>query len=289
MRIGLGTAQLGLNYGITNDDKKVNSESLRKIINLARGSHIKYIDTAISYGDSEIKLGKNKIDDFYLISKLPKIPVEKENVGIWINDQVDESLKRLGVKTLYALLLHDTSQLFDELIGGEIDKALNKLKEQGKIKKFGVSAYDPKELQNILKKFSPEIVQLPMNVFDNRFQDHDCLKIMKDKNIEIHSRSAFLQGLLLLNKENLPNQFKKWKSLFEKWQKWLEFNNISAVEACLGHCLSFKEVDCVVVGVDSFMHFNEVIELANRKAKVNYPLDFSSKDIDLINPLNWEI
>jgi len=289
LRIGLGTAQLGLNYGITNDDKKVNSESLSKIINLARGSHIKYIDTAISYGDSEIKLGKNKIDDFYLISKLPKIPVEKENVGIWINDQVDESLKRLGVKTLYALLLHDTSQLFDELIGGEIDKALNKLKEQGKIKKFGVSAYDPKELQNILKKFSPEIVQLPMNVFDNRFQDHDCLKIMKDKNIEIHSRSAFLQGLLLLNKENLPNQFKKWKSLFEKWQKWLEFNNISAVEACLGHCLSFKEVDCVVVGVDSFMHFNEVIELANRKAKVNYPLDFSSKDIDLINPLNWEI
>ena len=289
MRIGIGTAQLGLNYGITNDDKKVNSESLSKIINLARGSHIKYIDTAISYGDSEIKLGKNKIDDFYLISKLPKIPVEKENVGIWINDQVDESLKRLGVKTLYALLLHDTSQLFDELIGGEIDKALNKLKEQGKIKKFGVSAYDPKELQNILKKFSPEIVQLPMNVFDNRFQDHDCLKIMKDKNIEIHSRSAFLQGLLLLNKENLPNQFKKWKSLFEKWQKWLEFNNISAVEACLGHCLSFKEVDCVVVGVDSFIHFNEVIELANRKAKVNYPLDFSSKDIDLINPLNWEI
>lgn len=289
MRIGLGTAQLGLNYGITNDDKKVNSESLSKIINLARGSHIKYIDTAISYGDSEIKLGKNKIDDFYLISKLPKIPVEKENVGIWINDQVDESLKRLGVETLYALLLHDTSQLFDELIGGEIDKALNKLKEQGKIKKFGVSAYDPKELQNILKKFSPEIVQLPMNVFDNRFQDHDCLKIMKDKNIEIHSRSAFLQGLLLLNKENLPNQFKKWKSLFEKWQMWLEFNNISAVEACLGHCLSFKEVDCVVVGVDSFMHFNEVIELANRKAKVNYPLDFSSKDIDLINPLNWEI
>jgi len=289
LRIGLGTAQLGLNYGITNDDKKVNSESLSKIINLARGSNIKYIDTAISYGDSEIKLGKNKIDDFYLISKLPKIPVEKENVGIWINDQVDESLKRLGVKTLYALLLHDTSQLFDELIGGEIDKALNKLKEQGKIKKFGVSAYDPKELQNILKKFSPEIVQLPMNVFDNRFQDHDCLKIMKDKNIEIHSRSAFLQGLLLLNKENLPNQFKKWKSLFEKWQKWLEFNNISAVEACLGHCLSFKEVDCVVVGVDSFMHFNEVIELANRKAKVNYPLDFSSKDIDLINPLNWEI
>ena len=289
MRIGLGTAQLGLNYGITNDDKKVNSESLSKIINLARGSHIKYIDTAISYGDSEIKLGKNKIDDFYLISKLPKIPVEKENVGIWINDQVDESLKRLGVETLYALLLHDTSQLFDEFIGDEIDKALNKLKEQGKIKKFGVSAYDPKELQNILKKFSPEIVQLPMNVFDNRFQDHDCLKIMKDKNIEIHSRSAFLQGLLLLNKENLPNQFKKWKSLFEKWQKWLEFNNISAVEACLGHCLSFKEVDCVVVGVDSFMHFNEVIELANRKAKVNYPLDFSSKDIDLINPLNWEI
>jgi len=289
LRIGLGTAQLGLNYGITNDDKKVNSESLSKIINLARGSHIKYIDTAISYGDSEIKLGKNNIDDFYLISKLPKIPVEKENVGIWINDQVDESLKRLGVETLYALLLHDTSQLFDESIGGEIDKALNKLKEQGKIKKFGVSAYDPKELLNILKKFSPEIVQLPMNVFDNRFQDHDCLKIMKDKNIEIHSRSAFLQGLLLLKKENLPNQFKKWKSLFEKWQTWLEFNNISAVEACLGHCLSFKEVDCVVVGVDSFMHFNEVIELANRKAKVNYPLDFSSKDINLINPLNWEI
>ena len=289
MRIGLGTAQLGLNYGITNDDKKVNPESLSKIINLARDSHIKYIDTAISYGDSEIKLGKNRIDDFYLISKLPKVPVEKENVGIWINDQVNESLKRLGVETLYALLLHDTSQLFDDSIGVEIDKALNKLKEQGKIKKFGVSAYSPKELKNILKKFSPEIVQLPMNVFDNRFQEHDCLKIMKDKNIEIHSRSAFLQGLLLLNKENLPKQFKKWNSLFEKWQSWLKFNNISAIEACLGHCLSFKEIDCVVVGVDSFIHFNEVIDLANTKAKVNYPLDFSFKDIDLINPLNWKI
>jgi len=289
LRIGLGTAQLGLNYGITNDDKKVNPESLSKIINLARDSHIKYIDTAISYGDSEIKLGKNRIDDFYLISKLPKVPVEKENVGIWINDQVNESLKRLGVETLYALLLHDTSQLFDDSIGVEIDKALNKLKEQGKIKKFGVSAYSPKELKNILKKFSPEIVQLPMNVFDNRFQEHDCLKIMKDKNIEIHSRSAFLQGLLLLNKENLPKQFKKWNSLFEKCQSWLKFNNISAIEACLGHCLSFKEIDCVVVGVDSFIHFNEVIDLANTKAKVNYPLDFSFKDIDLINPLNWKM
>ena len=81
-------------------------------------------------------------------------------------------------------------------------KELIKLKKE-KLLKVGFSIYTIKDLTLVLSNFKVDIIQCPINIFDKRFEKSGLLK--KKKNIELHARSIFLQGLLLQNTKNIPN------------------------------------------------------------------------------------
>ena len=286
-KLALGTVQFGMKYGIANDSNVFPQSEIKEILKLAALKNINTIDTAIAYGSSEENLGKEKLDPFNVITKLQSLPDDKRNISLWVKKEINSSLERLNQKKVYGVLLHNTKDLCG-VHGNAIYDALLELKENNLISKIGVSIYSPDELDEVIPKFKIDIVQSPFNVFDTRLQNSGWMEELHNMNIKIHTRSTFLQGLLLMQEEKIPSKFSKWKSLFNSWNEEIANKNITKMEACLQFACSFKEIDRVIFGVDNLKQFKEVIgyDFLN---DLNNLTTFSSTDESLINPSNWNI
>jgi aryl-alcohol dehydrogenase-like predicted oxidoreductase len=284
-RLALGTVQFGLPYGIANQTGQVSRRQAKAMLQIAAANDIDTLDTAIAYGDSEKCLGEVGTQDFKLITKLPALPDNCTDVGGWVREQVATSLAKLGVHAVYGLLLHRPEQLLG-VNRSELYKALQDLKVGGQVQKWGVSIYSPKELEAISERYSLDLVQAPFNLVDRRLQITGWLQRLKGRGVEIHTRSTFLQGLLLMSPEVVPERFAPWDGLWAKWHGWLAHHDVSAVQACLAFPLSFPEIDRVVVGADSVDQLRQIIDAARNTPPVDLP-DLHCEDENLINPAHW--
>lgn len=284
-RLALGTVQFGLAYGIANQTGQITHSAAKNMLQLAREKGIDTLDTAIAYGESEACLGAAGVQGFKLVTKLPAIPDSCRNVNSWVHDQIESSLDRLGASFVYGLLLHRSDQLLKNS-GEALYEALNDLKKAGLVQKIGVSIYAPSELDALIPRFRFDLVQAPFNLVDRRLFQSGWLQRLKQEDVEIHTRSAFLQGLLLMPAHTLPPKFTPWHQLWDSWHKWLASHSLSAVDACLAYPLSFTEVDRVVIGADYPAQLQQIIDAAQRNIAVALP-DLSCEDENLINPANW--
>ena len=280
----LGTAQFGLDYGITNHNGKVEFNEISKIVDLALKSGINMVDTAKNYGDSENLL--SKFQNFKVVTKinLKQISGEKAKPGFLI-DAIKESLINLRRNRIDALLIHDTGSLLDRndsLISEEIAVA----KKKGLVHKFGVSLYDPFELYEVIDKVDMDIVQLPFNIFDQRFLNSGCLKYLNERNIEVHARSLFLQGALLSSKT--PNVLKNWESHFDRLRKRCATLKVSLLEYCVCFAISnLYSGSSIVIGVTSTKELKDIIEVMCSKMHDERWQELSSSDLRLIDPRKW--
>jgi aryl-alcohol dehydrogenase-like predicted oxidoreductase len=287
LKLALGTVQFGLPYGISNQSGQVSRESGKAIIALAKSSGIDTLDTAIAYGESEACLGDLGIDGFKVITKLPSLPENTPNVDSWVHDQMQASLQRLNVKSVYALLLHRPGDLRG-FKGDILGQSLERLKSSGIVQKIGVSIYASSELDYIVDNLSIDIVQAPFNLIDRRLHSSGWLQRLYDSGIEVHARSAFLQGLLLISPTSVPEKFKHWLPLLSNWHHWLSINHVSAADACIGFVQSFPQIARVVVGVDNLEQLQQLIIASKLDLRSDWPL-ISSDDEHLINPSNWSV
>lgn len=142
MKLALGTVQFGLEYGVANVVGRPDFHNAASVINLARKLGMDTLDTAIAYGDSESLLGRVGVQDWRVVSKLPAIPENCPNISSWVRQQIQDSLSRLGVSSIYGLLLHCPSQLLEKT-GSALFDAVSKLKADGLVSKIGISVYGP--------------------------------------------------------------------------------------------------------------------------------------------------
>ena len=285
-KLALGTAQFGSKYGIANNRGQVKFTEVEQILKLAKNSNIDLIDTAIGYGNSEKVLGKIGVKDFKLVSKLIDLPHNCEDVNRWVEEKVEISLKLLGIQSLYGLLVHSSKNLLDNS-GKKLIKALNNLKINGLVKKIGISIYDPIELDQVMHLNKFDIIQAPLNIIDRRLEVSGWLSRLSKSGVEVHTRSTFLQGLLLMKQNKIPKKFNKWQSILDQWSIELEKNSLNAIEECLSYPLSLPEVSRIVVGVDNFSQFKKLIEKFNlKKSKKDWSFMISDDQM-LINPYNW--
>ncbi len=284
-KLALGTAQFGFPYGIANQQGQVNRVDAKAMLEFAFLHGIDTLDTAIAYGESETCLGEVGTQGFRIITKLPSLPENCSDLGCWVREQVSVSLARLEVSSVYGLLLHCPEQLLGDN-GKKLYRVLLALKDRGNVQKVGISIYGPNELQQLNKRFHFDLVQAPFNLIDQRLSKSGWLQRLKDDNVEIHTRSAFLQGLLLMPQQSIPTKFTPWNELWEKWYKWLSDQNVSAVQACLAFPLSFPEIDRVIVGADSVNQLQQILEAASTATDIPFP-NISCDDEDLINPSRW--
>ncbi len=284
-RIALGTVQFGLPYGIANQDGQVTRPVAKAMLQLAANKGIDTLDTAIAYGESESCLGEVGAQGFRLVTKLPAVPDGQGDVGGWLREQAVASLSRLGAHSVYGLLLHRPEQLLGA-DGKVLLKALQNFKDAGLVQKVGVSIYAPDELDKLISQFKFDLVQAPFNLVDRRLFVSGWLQRLKDEGVEIHTRSAFLQGLLLMPQSAIPKKFAPWAGLWSKWHDWLAHHSVTAVQACLAYPLAFPEIDRVVVGADSVGQLEQIINAARATMPGDLP-DLCCEDESLINPARW--
>lgn len=285
-KIALGTVQFGMTYGISNQSGIVSPEEIKSILKTAAQYGIDTLDTAINYKDSESKLGQTNVTNFRVITKIPKLPNQLEDTESWIVNHLQSSFQRLKIQNLYGLLLHSPEDLLG-INGSKIYKALRSLKDSGKISKIGISINSFDTLEKILDAYKFDLIQSPFNLIDRRLLNTGFLYRLKDENYEVHTRSAFLQGLLLMNECNRPVQFSKWNALWNEASKWCSNNSVSLLQSAIHFPLSFAEIDRVVVGIENTEQLIEILQAAFSDKNIKSFPEIVCEDLELINPSKW--
>lgn len=288
-KLGLGTVQWGLPYGISNKEGQTSLQEVHLILNEARRLGIKLLDTAPLYGTAESILGKNDLTKFKVITKTPSFNSSNSNeekVNL-LSSTFYESLKNLSVSNIYGLLVHHANDILNDP-DGHLISFLKELQFNGFVEKLGVSIYDGQQLDAILKVFKPDIVQLPLNVLDQRLVISGHIDKLKNLGVEIHVRSVFLQGLLLTPIDQINNYFSPIHSLLVQWHKAAAEQGLLPVQAALSYVRDMTEVDTVLVGVENLKQLQE----CHRDFSINKtfnPSGLSCNDPKFVNPSLWKV
>ena len=293
MELGLGTVQFGLDYGVSNRAGKPSLQEISEIFSRADELAYKIIDTAPSYGNSENVIGQCLPENhlFQIVTKTPHIgsSVITELDCDRVKSVFFKSLKSLIQQSLYGLLVHNVSDVLVEH-GCSIMQILESFKKQGLVKKIGVSIYSCEQIEEVLKRYEIDLIQIPINLLDQRLVNSGILSVLKAKDIEIHARSIFLQGLLLMHENDLNPYFNSIKSSMLKYRKFLEHHELSPLAGALAFINNVREIDCGILGTCSVIELQEQYD-ALRRVK-NLDINFSSfscSDEKILNPSLWQL
>lgn len=284
-KLALGCAQFGLAYGVASSGGRVSATAAQAILEHALLSGMDTLDTAIAYGDSESVLGALGVEAWKVVTKIPAVPDGCSDIDCWVRGQVQESLHRLGLTRLYGLLLHRPGQLL-ESTGPALHATLHSLKAEGLVSKIGVSVYGPSELDVLFGKYTFDLVQAPLNILDRRLVESGWADRLKSAGVEIHARSLFLQGLLLMPAEMRPQKFERWADIWVEWQDWLKATGLSPLQACLRYATALECIDRAVVGVDTVWQLKQIVGAIDCILP-SMPEFQPLQDDRLINPSNW--
>jgi aryl-alcohol dehydrogenase-like predicted oxidoreductase len=289
-QIALGTANFGLPYGVKNR-RKLPTDEVELMLRTCRAVGVTTVDTAVGYGESQRVLGEMGCRDLDCITKLPGLPAQLDDVLGWVRSQVAHALVDLRQDRLYGLLLHRPRELLGPH-GPELSNALRAVQQEFEIEKIGVSVYEPLELLECWKVLRYDLVQLPCNVFDQRFSSATTLAHLKSHNIEVHARSVFLQGLLLMETSSRPTYFNPWTHVFKAWQDLARSTDKSPLELSLAFASEQSFVNKWVIGVDSN---GQLLEILNTGESVEGPKSscdwsaFKDLPLELISPAQWSL
>jgi len=254
----LGTAQLGMPYGISNKTGQPVQNMATTIIKEAWNSSIRDFDTAQGYGTSEQVLGKafNSLgisDSVNVITKFdPKLDhLNAESLSL----ALDKSLQRLGVSSLYGIFLHREELL--NLWDKGLAEVLNSFVLSGKVKHIGVSVYSPEKAIQALNTDDIDMVQLPTNILDRRFETAGVFRLAEEKRKKIYIRSIFLQGLLLMDIKEIPEKMLFAKPVLEKLESLCQDVGLLRQEIALGYLKAEMKNSKIVFGADNPQHVKE--------------------------------
>ena len=225
--------------------------------------------------------------------KIDRCPFCRNIINVEINNNDVEllrkdfyhSLEGLKQDRVYGVLMHNADDLL-KTGSQQLFNQLEKFKQEKKIAKIGVSVYDHNQLKSILENYNIDLVQLPFNILDKRLIDSGMLSTLQKRGIEVHARSVFLQGLLLMSEQSRPKKFKRWDALWKIWSDWLGDNQITALEAATRYATSIPEISKVLVGVDTKEQLKEII-VASDGFLPSIPTELYTNDVNLLNPSNW--
>ena len=261
----LGTVQFGMKYGINNQigRQPARGESF-EMLDYAVDHGIDTIDTAAAYGEAEEIIGsylrvRGKKHKLKVISKLrPNVIEGRKPAEKIVTEECKNSLHRLSVEQLDGYLLHTPEYIYQE----EVLAALVGLKKEGYIKNIGVSIYDLKEGCAAIDTGVVDYIQLPYSILDQRGIKEGFITAAKSAGIKIFTRSAFLQGLFMMEPGSVPKHLQKAVPYLEKIEKILEQYEADKISAILQFVKQEKQIDYLVFGVEKI----EQLEEDSRKA-----------------------
>lgn len=291
-RLVLGTAQIGMPYGIANRNGKPDGLTAQKILKTAWEAGITEFDTAQGYGNSEGIIGqfiqRYRIQDrVKIISKVhPQINLFKKEQ---LEESIIKSLEVLGIQQLYGLLLH-REDLLDQWEKG-LSESLQMVQEKGYVKHVGISCYSPEKGLQALTKNEVKIIQVPVNLLDHRFLVSPfCNQAVKLK-IKVYARSIFLQGLFFLTSDDIKSRMKFAEPVINRLSDLIKNHNVSIKDIALGFVKKILPEAKVLFGAET------VDQVKQNIASWQKPLDkelcqkiminFNKVSERIINPVLW--
>lgn len=263
MELCLGTVQFGMDYGITGHRRPPADYAIR-CLDYATQNGITAIDTATAYGTAEEVAGaflaKKTVprDRLFISTKfLPNRlddcqPDQYEQI---IREELQKSLRTLHLDYVDAYLLHSARYAFVS----EILKALSMMQQEGLARKVGVSVYDPEEAKACFASPYVDFIQAPYSIFDHRMKESGVLDATNRGDCEIDTRSAFLQGLILMDEEQAPPFLAEAKPILRKITGICEDAGVSRIALAMAYVKRETSISHLVFGVDTFEQLVEDI------------------------------
>ncbi len=282
-KLALGTVQFGLTYGVAGRGEPVPENEVREILEDAAARGIDTLDTAPAYGNIEERLAQLSAGlPFRILSKIRAIPAEMRphEAASFALQSASQSLERLG-PALTGIFLHKATDWAGDRGKAIADRLITWAVEKGI--RIGLSCYSPDELLGLAKERPIALAQLPGNAFDQR------LKAVPAENltgIEIHIRSAFLQGLLLMPSTQAAHRIPAAREALVGWENYYRRKNLTPLESALSIVKSFTGVNNIVVGVDNLRHWKE-ISTTWTKVTACSAEGFACNNLDIIDPRKW--
>ena len=292
MLLGLGTAQFGMSYGVVNKAGQVQESEVARILEHARASgRIQVLDTAPAYGSSETTLGKllRPDDAFLLITKIPRIgtpSISSEDIDRSMS-AFHDSLATLGRKRVYGVLVHESRDLLAPH-GERLWQHLESLRTEGYCEKLGVSVYTPEQASALVERHRIDLIQLPLNVLNQRFIASGQLRALKHSGVEIHVRSIFLQGILLCEPDEIPPSLAALRPDVQAFRRRASELGLTPAEAALAFLKQFSEIDHVIAGVCDLAQLTDLEQAFEAELPVGHELHLlAHSDPSLTDPSQW--
>ena len=286
----LGTVQFGLNYGINNTIGKMSEDKVFELLENAYDLGVKILDTAEAYGNAHSVISnfhKQSKKRFNIISKYSS---SNFDYPIDLVERIQVHCSNFNVNYLEGYMFHSYNDFKMNI--NKDPNVLDNIKNSGLVKKIGVSVYSNDEIEDLLNFKNINLIQLPFNLFDNEYQRKEILEKAKKRNIEIHTRSAFLQGLFFKDVNTLHKNLLPLKKDLSDLILLSKKSNISLAELALNYPLSKSYIDKVLIGVDSLEQLKYNIKVTENKFdKLIYEkVDcIQIENTKLLNPSNWKI
>jgi len=292
-RLGVGTVQFGLDYGVANTEGQTSPAEAATILRTAQQAGIHLLDTAAAYGYSEEVLGRitGKQETFDIVTKT--LPVKRDNIRPGDVDDIrirfEASLAHLNREKVYGLLVHEANNLLSA--GGDrLFALLEEFKSHGLVSKIGASVYTGDQIDRIMERYPVDMVQLPINIFDQRLIAGGQLTRLRENGIEIHARSVFLQGLLLMPPDTLHPYFKEVKEHITAFHDYCRRTESPPLRTALAFVLNRPEIDHVIVGVCNHAQLSEIIEAVEQWRSIPEDMDrFAIHEEKIVNPSLWKV
>ncbi len=291
-RLVLGTVQLGMNYGVANRTGRPDAEEARAIVAAAWEGGIRTFDTAQGYGDSESVLGTalrglGIAGEARVITKLD--PALDPSDGTEVVRSVERSLRQLGIGKLHGLMLHREA-LLAELEGG-LGETLSGILREGLAERTGVSVYTPEAARKALDSGLMTLIQLPANILDRRFARAAVFETARERGVEIHVRSPFLQGLLLVDEGDIPDRLAFARPWVERFGSQCRRHGLGRREAALGYLKAAHPEARVVFGAETARQVRENLLDWSREIDPAFAAEtdqaFAGVEERVVNPVLW--
>lgn len=286
MKLVLGTAQFAGSYGITTDLMRHPGEGSMQVLAAAENVGISTIDTAVNYSGVEALLGVHGVANFKVITKLPPCNVGESDVNAWVRKVVASSLTRLGIGSLYGVLLHRSEDWLSKR--GSLARALGELREEGVVENIGVSIYEPDLLEQLQQHTKLDLIQAPFNLLDRRLEKSGWLQRLHDQGVIVHTRSVFLQGLLLAKPSQLPERIADWPKDLVRVHEYFQTEGLDSITACLSLASNDPRIDGLIVGVESASQLEQVAFAFTKSRGLDLDRDFATTNLELIDPRRWK-
>lgn len=292
-RLVLGTAQLGMNYGIANRTGQPDYKTAESIVKTAWDFGIREFDTAQAYGESEKVLGHclfnlGITNKALLISKthpdLDHLDSKKMQMAL------ETSLNNLNCDHLYGYLLH-REELLDQWNRGLEEIFVSFVEKEGLVKNIGVSIYSPERAVQALKTDHISIVQLPSNILDRRFEDAGVFELADRLQKTVYVRSVFLQGLVVMDTNDMPLQMRFAAAVLKRLETFAQEIGISKHALALEYAKQAYPNAKIVIGVETCEQVKMNVDKWQRKLPANIVEQgqekFKCVEELILNPSLW--